>query len=190
MEGLKLDYSFFPDLRDQITVLHFYFPEIKVLSFENLPLYFPGFAFVNWKSIAENYPSAVKKIFQRILRDFELNLLIDIEKIKREEDFEVKEEVFWGSVKFFRNYSAKEVKEEVKKIKGFGLGIFEVLCLISILANFKKLPLIIAFDCIADYQQKNDLIYHPCVHIVENRICIYWKFERIIEMECLIPIFI
>ena len=190
MEGLKLDYSFFPDLRDQLTILHFYFPEIEATNFENIPLYFPGFAFVNWKSIAKDYPTAVKKILSRISKDFEVNLLIDIEKIKREENFEVKEKVFWGNVKFFRNYSAKEVKEEVKKIKGFGLGIFEILCLISILANFKKLPVIIAFVCIGDYHQKNDLIYHPCIHIVENRICIYWRFERIIEMECLIPIFI
>jgi len=193
MERAKnLSSSIFPEnLKDQIAILSLYFPRIKVP--QEIP-YTSAFGFIRWESIAKNYPAALKMMIEAFKRNFEVHLEVDLKKVEREEIIETKQDVFWGKVNFFENFSAQTVKKIVKKAKkeNFSLGIFEVGCLI--LTHSERFSKSIGFNCIGDrYQEKGlmraSVVYHPWIYVSDNQIRIGFEWEGVVKIDYLTPVF-
>jgi len=191
MERENLSSSIFPEnLKDQIAILSLYFPRIKVP--QEIP-YTSAFGFINWRSVTKNYQSALKKAIQVLKRNFEVHLEIDLERIEKEENLEVKEDIFWGKVEFFENLSAQAMK---KMKRGYFLGIFETACLI-LTHSFGKFPESIGFNCIGDRyfpsypesELRKHLIYHPYIYINKNTLLIGYEWEEVIRINHLTPVF-
>ena len=188
MERAKnLSSSIFPEnLKDQIAILSLYFPRIKVP--QEIP-YTSAFGFIRWESIAKNYPAALKMMIEAFKRNFEVHLEVDLKKVEREEIIETKQDVFWGKVNFFENFSAQVVK---KIKKGISLGLFEVGCLI--LTHLGKFPEA-GFNCIGDcyYQEKGliktPVVYHPWIYVSDNQIRIGFEWEGVVKIDYLTPVF-